>query len=353
MFARAHRASSARSRIVSRLVLLAALVVSPLASAENGPIDEAWRLFDAGNYQQAAAALRAVLEAKAKEATPGGAPAAKEAEIHYRLARCYFELHDFDRAIASAERAVELDSGNSLYHLWLGRAFGRKAEQAGWFSGFGLARKTRHEFEQAVRLNPANFPAQHDLIEFYVRAPGIVGGGEDKAERQVEAVAAVDPIEGHVVRGWFWMERKKSELAEQEFRQALEAKPQRVDPYFEAADFYLKRKNAEGMEAVVEAAARVDASDRRLSYYRGVARVLAGNRPAEAEQWLKTYLATVPRRSDLPSHAEAHEWLGRLYENQRKCPEASAEYHKALELNPHNKTVQAAVKRMQKCQPGK
>lgn len=323
------------------LVFLAAASVvfvgAVASSAANGPVVDAHRQFDAGNYQQAAAILRAALEQNAQDAA-----------LYYWLARCHFELHDFDRAIANAERSVELDPANSEYHLWLGRAYGRKAERAGWFSGLSLAKKVRREFEEAVRLNPLNFPAQHDLLEFYIRAPGIVGGGTDKARQQVEAVAAVDPVEGHLVRGSFLADKKKLDQAEMEFRKVLEAKPERVDPYLEVADFYLGRNDARQMEEAVEGTARVDPSDPRLSYYRGVVRILAGNRLSEAEQLLKSYLATVPQRSDFPSHASAREWLGRLYELQGK-PEAAAEqYRAALEIDPHSKSAREALRRIKK-----
>lgn len=315
--------------------------VTTSSAANNSPVADASRQFDAGKYRQAAAILQAAL-----------AQDGQDAGLHYWLARCYYELGDYDQAIAGAQRAVELAPGNSEYHLWLGRAYGLKAEHAGWFSGLSLARKTRQEFEEAVRLDPSNFAAQHDLIEYYLRAPGIAGGGDDKAWRQVEALAAVDAVEGHVARGDYWVDKKKPQQAEAEFRQVLEARPRRAPPYLEVADFYLSRNDAARMEEAVEATARVNPADRRLIYYRGVTRVLGGSRLAEAEQSLKTYLETVPRRSDFPSHTSAREWLGRLYERQGKCSAAVQQYRKALDLDPRSKTARDAVRRLRQCPPG-
>lgn len=329
-----------RAWIRALVFLAAASVVFVGAAASfgaNGPVVDAHRQFDAGNYQQAAAILRSALEQNARDAT-----------LYYWLARCYFELNDFDRAVPNAERSVELDPGNSEYHLWLGRAYGGKAERAGWFSGLSLAKRVRREFEEAVRLNPSNFAAQHDLLEFYLRAPGIAGGGTDKARQQVEAVAAVDPVEGHLVRGDFLADKKKPDQAEMEFRKVLEAQPKRVQPYLDIADFYLRRNDPRRMEEAVEGAARVDPSDSQLSYYRGVVRILAESRLPEAEHLLKSYLATVPRRSDLPSHASGREWLGRLYELEGK-PEAAAEqYRAALEIDPHRKSAREALRHIEK-----
>lgn len=333
------RTPSARGTGIQTLFFLAVLVApTGIFAGVNGVLESARQQFDAGQYPQAATTLRAALERNPRDAA-----------FHYWLARCYFELRDYDHAVQSAERSVQLDPGESVYHLWLGRAYGRRAEQAGWFAGFSLAKKSRREFEEAVRLDPSNLLAQRDLIEFYRRAPGIVGGGEDKAWKQAEALAAVDAVEGHLARGELWADKKKPEQAEQEYRLALAAKPQRLDAYLEVADFYLKRHDAVHMREVLEAARGLDPSDRRLTYYCGVVRVLAGDGLEEAEQCLKTYVTSVPPRSDLPSHADAHDWLGRLYEHQGKCAAARAQYQEALEINPHSKSAHEGLRRAQRC----
>lgn len=320
--------------------LAAALIffqVTAPAPAGGSALEEAVRQFDTGQYRQAVATLRAAV-----------AQNERDAQLHHWLARCYFELGEYDHAIASAERSVELDRSDSRFHQWLGRSYGRKAERSGWFSAISLAKKVRREFEEAVRLNPSNFSAQHDLIEFYFSAPGIVGGGGDKARKQAEALQVLDPGEGHQALGSFWLDKKKPDRAEAEFRLALAARPKRVDPYLEVADFYQKRGGGLQVEEAVEAAARVDPSDPRLDYYRGAARILAGNRLVEAEQLLKNYLNRVPQRSDFPSHAAAHEWLGRLYEREGRRDAAAEQYRAVLQLDPHSKSAREALRRIQR-----
>ena len=329
-----------RSRVLAPLLAAVLLFGAPAAPAASGPVDIARREFDRGNYQQAAAVLDPLAENS------------QDARLHFWLGRSYFELHNFGRAVAAAERSVLHDPENSDYHLWLGRSYGRKAEQSGWFSGFSLARKARRQFEEAVRLQPSNFSAQHDLIQFYLEAPGIVGGGQDKALKQIETLAALDAAEGHLGRGAYGVKLKKLEQAEGEYRKVLAGKPRRINIYFDVADFFEARKDPAQMEEAVEGAARIDASDPRLDYYRGVSLVLAGKRPAKAEEFLKNYLAVVPPRSDRPAHAAAREWLGKLYEGQGRCRAAADEYRKALDLDTHLKTAREALKRVEKCPPG-
>jgi hypothetical protein len=42
----------------------------------------------------------------------------------------------------------------------------------------------KKKFEQAVELNPENFDARMGLLQFYLMAPGIMGGSKDKAREQ-------------------------------------------------------------------------------------------------------------------------------------------------------------------------
>ena len=59
-----------------------------------------------------------------------------------------------------------------------------------------------------------------------MNAPWIVGGNKDEAHDQVDAISALDAIEGHVARGKFESgSDEETDLAESEYRQVLNAKP--------------------------------------------------------------------------------------------------------------------------------
>ena len=75
---------------------------------------------------------------------------------------------------------------------------------------------------------------------------------------------------------------------------------------------------------------------------------MKGKNPTEAKSLLRSYLATVPNNSDLPPHSSALEWLGKLYESQGRFSEAAEEYRASLALDPHNKAVEEALKRVEK-----
>ena len=60
---------------------------------------------------------------------------------------------------------------------------------------------------------------------------------------------------------------------------------------------------------------------------------------------LKKYLAYSPK-DDEPSIARADDWLGGINEKQGKKAEAKASYAASLKINPNQKDVDAAMKRV-------
>jgi len=315
----------------------AASALGAAPPAQNGAVLDVEHLYNAGLYEQAVKVLDAGLKSNPNSAA-----------MEDSLGRCFYQLGDYNRAITSLEQAVELDPSRSEYHDWLGKAYGRKAEQSNPFSALSLARKTHNQFAEAVRLNPANLAAQRDLIRYLLNSPGIVGGGQERADEQIEALAAVDATEGALAHAEADVARKKFAAADEEYGKLLEAYHRRIGVDFEIAEYYRDRGNAPLMQRAVDKAAALDPSDLRLNYYRGVALVIAEQDPANAERYLRAYLDSVPANSELPPRSSAREFLGRLYEQEHKLDSAAEQYQAGLALDPHNKSLREALRRVEK-----
>lgn len=324
-------------KILARILGAALLVFLPqiLLADATQEIAQARRQFDAGNYSAAMTTLR-----------NAAAHASNDAEVHFWLARTSYETKDFDNAATEAERATQIDPKNSDYHLWLARSYGEQADRE---HSFSLARKVKKEFEEAVRLDPKNLQARRDLEEFDMEAPWIVGGNQDAARQQADAIAAADPIEGHLALAKFYrVAQKKNELAEKEYSQVLESKTDRIAAYFEIADFYALIGKGSEMEPAIQAAEKLKPADPRIGFYRAVQHILTGSQPAAAEPLLKAYLANTPERSDWPSHSVARQWLGKLYEQQGKRQQAAEQYRAAIDLDPLDKAARAKLQKLEK-----
>lgn len=308
---------------------------SPALPDATAQIQAAQRQFNAGNYSGAISTLQGAVTQNPTSA-----------EANYWLGRCYYELKDYDNAITAAEKSVALDPKNSIFHDWLGRIYGGKADRD---RSFSYARKVKKEFETAVQLNPANIEARRDLEDYEIQAPWVVGGSKDDAKAQMEAIVALDPVEGDLARAMYDDEAlKKPDAAAKDYHDALAANPKKIEPYLDALAFYQTQNKASDMQAAIQQASQVAPNDPRLTYYRGVALVLANTNLADAEKDLKAYLASTPDRSDWPSHASAREWLGRLYEVQGKRSEATEQYRAALQLDPDRKDAKARLQNLEK-----
>jgi tetratricopeptide (TPR) repeat protein len=331
----------------SRVVAAAALAVCALAGATAAQADgaaalaEAKRAYEASEYEKGVAALRPIAAAE-----PNNGP------VQFWLLLNHYELHQWDQAIAAGERATAIEQGNSVYHMWLGRSYGSKAEHVGNpFTAFSLAKKSRKEFEMAVALDAKNFAAAQDLIEFYCAAPGIVGGGEDKALRLINEMMSVDEGEARFGRANCFKLKKDFAQADAEFDRAMAVGLKRTATIYEIGDYAAKRNQAERTLKVAEIGQAVDPADPRADFYRGAGLVMKNERLAEAERRLRSYLKRAPVRTAYPSPAWTHTWLAKLYEQQGKREAAEQEYREALQSDPKNKAAREALKRLGKQEP--
>ena len=300
-------------------------------------LETARKAFEASQYAKAVQIL--------ENAASGDA---QNAEIQFWLLRSHLELEENEKAVRSGERAIALAPQNSEYHHWLGKAYGEKADHANWFSALSLARKAHKGFETAVQLDGRNFAARQDLIEYLCRAPGIAGGSDERARAQIAELASMDAAEGHFAQGNCRRQKKDYPGADVEFAKALEASPNSADLIYDIGDYAMKRGQPDRLLAVADAGQKADPADPRGDFYRALAFILQREKPDEAERLLRAYLSRAPTRSTYPRPSAAHDWLGRLFEQQGNTAAAAAEYQAALELEPRDKTAHEALKRLRK-----
>ncbi len=252
------------------------------------------------------------------------------AEAYNLLCRLYFQLEQWDNALRMAEKSAALAPGNSNYHLWLGRAAGRKAESANPFAAWGLARKVRAEFERAVELDGNNFPARNDLAEYYMEAPGFLGGDKKKAREQADAVAKQDPALASYIYGRL-AEKQGSAQAEQEYKKAISKSGNMSRYWIELAYYYRRAGRVADMEAAITQAAQ-GARQGSAPEYDGAYLLLRTNRnPTAAIQMLRRSVSDNASSEDAPAF-RVHYMLGELLEKQGDNKAAAAEFRSALAL---------------------
>ena len=171
-------------------------------------------------------------------------------------------------------------------------------------SAFSLAKRVRSEFEEAVRLNPRNADALADLGEFYKDAPGVVGGGTDKAAGIAAQLDKVDAGRAHELRGRLADGSKDFGTAEREFKQAIAASAHPALQWVTLAGFYRERERWADMDSTVHSIITAAARDKHagVALCDGASVLTKANRdPALAAKMLEDYLAGESKTEDAPA----------------------------------------------------
>ena len=198
-------------------------------------------------------------------------------------ARAALDRHDPAAAATLLERAVDQTPQNAEAHYLLGIAYGEQAEKASVFRQPALARKTRDEFERAVALDPGHLDARFSLVQYYIDAPGFLGGGEEKARDQANAIAARNAGYGHRAVAFIDTHEKQYAAALAELDEALRIDPNDMDALFEL----------------------------------GHVAALSGLELQRGEAALERYIAHKPGRDD-PPPSEANDWLQKIRAREGK-----------------------------------
>ena len=334
------------------LVLAASICPAQETTAE--------KLIEAGHWKRA----RVLVERRLREAP-------EDPNAIFLSSQIRNAFGDHDSPLGLAERAVRSDGGVARHHRQLAEVQGVMGQHAGVFQQWILARRFRREIDAALGLDPHDVQAWRDLMEFYLLAPGLLGGDPNKAGTLVKPIAAIDAAEGllaqariaefrkdpaqmeamlrraavvrplsykaHMALAQFYLapEHCNAAAAESLGRRALAIDGGRIGAYCILAEAYAERGDWSALDAVLSAATQ-QVPDDAAPYYRAAERMLSGGlEPARAEQYLRLYLAQ-EAEGDQPTAAEAHWKLGLALWAQGQDANAIREWKMAVRLDPES-----------------
>jgi tetratricopeptide (TPR) repeat protein len=292
--------------------LCCALSALSAAAFASMPQDRANAIRAALNRGQADAALQ-MLDAALKSDP-------KDAEALNFRCRVYYSEERWDDAIGSCGQAVQIAAGNSSYHMWLGRAYGKKAQQLSLMAAYKMARLLRVEFETAASLDPKNGEALSDLGEFYAEAPAIVGGGYGKAEAVARQLDGFSPIRALELRAQIAEEKKDYAGAEKLLRAKIGASNSAAQAWMDLGSFYERRQRWDEMLTALKTGAEAANRDHGPALADGAAILMkAGREPMLAIEWMRAYLGSNALSEEAPAfvmHARIGELLKQLGDAQ-------------------------------------
>jgi len=282
-------------REMSRFVKgFGALLVAALAFSAVPQMDRARELYKRTEYE---AALKLLVSAPQKDAP-----------VYALMGQSYYMQGEMKKATESLQKAVALDPGNSNHYLWLGRAFGRRAETSSFVTAPGYASKARDAFERAVQLNPRNTEAISDLFEYYMEAPGFLGGGLDKAASMASRMAAINPSEGAWAQARLAEKRKEFATAEQQLRRAADLAPRQVGRVIDLAKFLANNGRYQESDETFRKAEAIAPDSPALMFERASTYIRTHRNLDLAKPLLKRYL-TASLTPDDPPRKEAEALL--------------------------------------------
>ncbi len=273
------------------------LTAATVLCAAGSGLDQARQLYEITEYDESLRILQAI--------------PFKDAAVYALMGRDYLMNGEFKKASEALEKAVAAEPGNSDYVMWLGRAYGRRAETSNPLSALGHASKARQFFERAVELNPRNIEALNDLLEFQLEAPGIMGGGLDKARATIARISQADPSEGHWAQSTLDEKRKEYASAEAQLRRALELAPQQVGRVTDLARFLYKQGRYQEAEQSFARAEQLAPGNVKLLYVRAESYVKSGRNLEVARDLLQRYLKATVSPED-PPKSDARKLLRRI-----------------------------------------
>jgi tetratricopeptide (TPR) repeat protein len=218
----------------------------------------------------------------------------KAADVYYRLGvENLRELSTSDFAVEQLSKAIELDETNAEYHYQLAEAHLANFEYANLFQKPFIAPKVRTQLELAVQYDPSSIRYREALIQYYVFAPGILGGSYEKAREQADEIKRRDSYLGNLAHAGILSKEGEGERSLSLYKKAMRAQPKSWEAYHRLGMHYLS----------------IHETDEAITMFR-------------------KYVDVVPEQ------ANSHNCLGQAYQQKRMYAEAISAFQKALEKDP-------------------
>lgn len=253
----------------------------------------------------------------------------------YKAGRAALTDGKADAAVSAFEKAVAAEPARAEYHLWLARAIGTVAINANALRQPFLAKRAKAEFEKTVLLDPSNVGGREGMMQFYLFAPGILGGSDAKARGEADAIATLNAMRGHLARATIAQHDKDAAAQEREIRAAFSEFPDSVNAMASLAGFLLSTNKLDDAGATVERFVGKHPADLTGMFWTGRVAAASGKQLEQGERALRAVLASPALGTEgAPNAAQTHFRLGELLARKGAKAEAKTEFEAALRINP-------------------
>jgi tetratricopeptide (TPR) repeat protein len=247
-------------------------------------------------------------------------------------------LREYDEAEEQLEKAVELAPDSAEYHFLLGNLYGIQAQNASIFSKLSYAGKVKDEFKRASELRPRNIRYRMALMGFYLQAPGIAGGSNDKAREQAAEIAKIDPYEGQMATAEVEAGVGNTEKAEQAYRKSIEMRPDQWRAYHRLGYLYMREKRWD--DAIAQFRKYVSVAPKEANSHDSLGEALLAK--GNVDEALASYLKALSVDASFPASLQG---TAKCYDRKGMRGEAARYYRQYADASPAARDAKAARER--------
>lgn len=268
------------------------------------------------------------------------------AEAQFYLGKINFEAQKYSDAADNFEEAVDANEKKAEYHYWYGAACGQEATTANPIRQGILANRIKNAFEKCVALDPKHTEAMWGLVQYYTRAPSMMGGSTEKALEMAKKIKGVDRIDGHFAVMNVYLAQKKTAEGEKEMNEVLKTESDKIDMLIRISNgFYIRTEQYTKAITLFESYLKKNPNNMMAQYQIGKLAAISGKELDRGEACLKNYLNYKPTKEE-PSLGGAYWRLGMIMEKRGNKAEAKKNYEMAVKLDSTLKEAKEALKRV-------
>jgi tetratricopeptide (TPR) repeat protein len=288
-------------------------------------------LYDKGDYPKAKSILEGIVQKNDKND-----------EAHYVLSIVFSRMNNLDDAKTEAKKTIDLKSNVAEYHYNLASMFILDAKTASFFRLPSIASTMKEELFTAQGLDPNHKSTMYALAMYYIHAPGIMGGDNDKAIEQANRLLTIDEKQGRSLLCQLYFTIKDYEKAVEEANKLI-----KIDEYtgrYFLINIYKKQENLSKAEIEFKNIEnKFGSNSDYFAFFNDYGYFLLGqNRVDEAIDKFKKQVALAPK------NANAHDSYGEALLKKGMLKESLAEYNKALEIDPNLKNSKDKIAEINK-----
>ncbi len=228
-----------------------------------------------------------------------------------------------DDAVEAGDRAIKSLSGDARAWFWSARAYAQQALQASILTKPKWAGRAREAYEKAVQIDPTLVDARFDLMQYYLAAPGFLGGGRDKADAQAAEITCLDPVLGKIAEGTLASADKRPDAAEAALREAVKLGPDNARAHMALAGMLQRQERWDDLRGLWQELLARQPEQALARYQLGRAAAITGQRLDEGLAHVDAFIAAGVVPADLSMPA-AHWRRGQILDKLGRRDEAIA-----------------------------